>query len=168
MENIKAPLTLLMILSIYGCATTNTPKQYVIEFDSVPQGASLICGSKNFGYTPVQLYFDESIKENPSLDLTHCTANWASGAKVDYGVAPIANFPDGMRAIEERPAGPGYAQDAEFALKVKNMQAQQRQANAAQSQANSAQSQANTAIYNQYKVERPKTCVTNFNITTCF
>jgi len=40
-----------MILS--GCAS-----KYVVTYDSNPQGASLVCSGKNWGYTPKKLYYD--------------------------------------------------------------------------------------------------------------
>ena len=49
--------TLLVFLS--GCSN-----KYPITFDSMPQGASVVCNGTNWGYTPKTLYYTPSEKSN--------------------------------------------------------------------------------------------------------
>jgi len=149
-------ISLGMLLIGTGCASTSYP----ITLDSHPQGAMVICGGVNQGYTPVTRYFDKNklnaeIKANPNvvlnLDEWGCSANWVSGATAAYqGRWPIesmlSQFPNGAIVTVQRPSkAPGLQQDAEFALKVQQTQAQQAMAVAAQSQADAAWSQATAA-----------------------
>lgn len=111
-----------------GCAS-----QYAVTFDSYPQGATLICNGKNWGYTPKTLYYDKSVKKQETLNLSSCSANWVSGARKNYGTIPVQQYPKGVRQTQQRPNVPGYSQDAEFALKVEQMKIQKKQSEAAES-----------------------------------
>ena len=110
-----------------GCAT-----KYPVTFDSHPQGATLICNGTNWGYTPKTLYYDKEVKEERYLSLRSCSANWSSGARESYGQVAIQQFPDGVRQTLQRPNVPGFQQDAEFALKVQQLNVQKQQNQAAQ------------------------------------
>jgi hypothetical protein len=123
-----------------------------------PQGASLICSGKNWGYTPRKLYYDESIKKQSYINVSDCSANWSSGAQAYYP-QNLEVYPEGGTIITlPRPNVSGYAQDAEFALKVQNMLSQKSQAYAAQKQAQAADN-ANNKTTN---------CITNYGFTTCY
>lgn len=123
---------LSFIIEHVGCASNSN--QYAVNIDSSPQGASLICNGSNWGYTPRKLYYDEGVKNQATLNVSDCSANWVSGAKANYPRNLIV-FPEGgMIFTLKRPDVSGFSQDAEFELKVKNMQAQRRQVNAAQQQ----------------------------------
>lgn len=126
----------LAILIFLGLASTGCASKYPVTFDSYPQGATLVCNGTNWGYTPVTLYYEEEVKKEHYLSLQSCSANWASGAKEFYGQVPIQQFPNGVQQTLQRPDTPGFQQDAEFALKVQqlNVQKQQAQAQAAQQQ----------------------------------
>ena len=63
-----------------GCAS-----QYLVQFDSYPQGAALICNGNNWGYTPMSLYYNAEVKQLDTLDISDCSANWISGARKNYG-----------------------------------------------------------------------------------
>ena len=132
-----------------GCATT---KQYPLNFDSQPQGASLICNGQSMGYTPQVLYYDvEYSPESPNVLRinNHCQGVWSSGVSGSYPTQfPI--YPSGgTRYTLQRPNLPGYSQDAEFALKVRNLEANQRAAVAAQRSASAAEQQNFNKIMNQ-------------------
>ena len=141
-----------------------------------------MCGSNNLGYAPAIIYWDKEKMKNSNspVDFSECSANWVSGAKAKYeGKGPIREllvaFPDGVVVTANRPNVRGLQQDAEFALKVQTMQAAQRQAAAAESQARAAHDQASAALtqasaaVNQaLAVGRPKTCFTNYGMTTCY
>jgi len=129
-----------MILS--GCAS-----KYVVTYDSNPQGASLVCSGKNWGYTPKKLYYDESVKKQSTINVSDCGAYWISGAKKDYP-SNLKIFPEGGTIITvQRPNVSGYEKDAQFALQVQNMKYQQRQAQAAEANARANREAADDAYY---------------------
>ncbi len=115
-----------------GCSN-----KYEVTFDSNPRGATLICNGKNWGYTPKKLYYSEEVKNYSSLDVSSCSANWVSGYKATYPKDMLI-FPTGGTVITlDRPTyGEGYPMDAQFALQVEQMEAQQSQAAAMHRQAN--------------------------------
>lgn len=118
----------LGIFILSGCSS-----KYPVTFDSIPQGASLVCDGRNWGYTPITLYLDrEKLKGMNSIPV-NCSANWISGATSNYPASiPLDRFPNGVRATAQRPNVPGYEKDAQFALQVQNMRYQRRQAAAAE------------------------------------
>lgn len=120
------------IILFSGCSS-----KYEVTFDSNPRGATLICNGKNWGYTPVTLYYDEKVKEYLSLDVSSCSANWVSGYSANYP-KDMTIFPEGgtITTLNRPRYGEGYPIDAQFALQVEQMKAQQAQADAAQQQAN--------------------------------
>jgi len=118
---------LLFAFFTYGCASN-----YVVTYDSIPQGASLVCNGTNWGYTPTQLRYDASVRKQSTMRSDNCSANWISGARVSYPTE-LRVFPSaGTIVTVNRPRGDGYAQDAEFALRVQQMKTQQSVTEAAQ------------------------------------
>lgn len=118
---VAVALTLAVLTA--GCST-----KYQVKFDSTPQGASLVCNGTNWGYTPVTLYYDKSVKSQPYINASNCSAVWSSGVNAAYP-ADLRTFPSGATDINlPRPDAPGYAQDAEFALKVQQLNVQKQQA----------------------------------------
>jgi hypothetical protein len=121
-----------IILLLAGCASN----QYAVTYDSDPKGAQLYCNGINQGYTPVTLYYDINKERRKSgvLWVAPCTVKWVSGASVEPkdSAVPIdlVKFPDGVVTTIPRPNVDGYSQDAEFALKVLSLKANQRAANA--------------------------------------
>ena len=133
-------VALLFLIILNGCANS-----YPVTFDSYPQGATLIGNGTNYGYTPVTLYFDSSVKDKAALSISHFSANWASGARTNYGIIPVKHFPNGVTQTVQRPSVPGLAQDNDFALRVQHMRAAQQQAAAAHRQADAAEDLASAA-----------------------
>lgn len=128
MKNFKI-LFLLFTALITGCASN-----YGITYNSEPQGASLVCNGINKGYTSKTLYYklDKENKKNGSLRTQTCEARWVSGARKTYSNTwDLNKFPKGVMQTLQRPNVPGYSQDAEFALKVKQMKIQKEQSDAA-------------------------------------
>ena len=147
---------LLLISFLSGCASG-----YKITYNTEPRGASIICNGTNQGYSPVTLNYspDENQKKYGSMNTVPCTAIWSSGARKDYSNTwDLNKFPDGVMQTLQRPNTEGYSQDAEFALKVKQMQYQKRQAEAAEASAYEAERNNN----------KTTTCITNYGHTTCF
>lgn len=143
----------VITLSLVGCASG-----YAVTYDSYPQGAILVCNGTKRGYTPTTLYYGKEVKKQSYL-LSDCSANWVSGARKTYGTIPVDQYPDGVRETLHRPDVPGFQQDAEFSLKVKQMDYQRRQAQAAEQSAGAQLLQNNN---------RMRTCVTNYGVTNCF
>lgn len=118
-------LPLLLVLIINGCSS-----KYVVTFDSAPQGASLVCNGKNWGNTPLQLYYDESVKTQSTINVGDCSANWVSGARESYP-SYLTVYPSGGTIVKvERPRGDGYATDANYALQLRQTEATERAASA--------------------------------------
>ncbi|WP_419570864.1 hypothetical protein [Rheinheimera sp.] len=101
------------LLFLGGCSS-----QYAVTYDSYPQGATLVCNGTNWGYTPVTLYYDKSVKEKDYLNLGACSANWVSGVRKTYGIVPVSQYPEGVRQTLQRPDGPNANVDHSFALQV--------------------------------------------------
>ena len=150
----KATIVILAALLLVACSSN----KYVVTFDSNPPGAYLICGDKNWGYTPKKLYYDKSVKEHSTMNVSDCKAQWSSGASETYPNRINVYDSGGTNITLQRPNTADYQQDAEFALKVQQMQYQKRQAEAAESSAYEQQRQNN----------KTTTCYTNFGITTCY
>jgi hypothetical protein len=154
-------LTIIGFLS--GCASSG----YNITYNTEPSGASIICNGVNYGYSPVRLSYspDKDNKKNGSMNTTPCKAVWSSGASENFSDTwNLKKFPDGVMQTLPRPNVAGYAQDANFALQVQSMKAQQNQADAAQRQASTA---ARQAIEQQRQNNKPITCTTLYGVTTC-
>ncbi len=136
----KFILTLPVFFILVGCTPT-----YNVTLDSHPQGAELICKGRNMGYTPVTLELESKVKQEGSINLRGCSANWVSGAQEYYSYISIAQNPDSASQTVYRVRDEGYAQDAEFALKVQQSRYQKKQMEAAQQAAEAAQQAAEAA-----------------------
>lgn len=150
-KRLKLVTLVSFIAMMSGCAD----RQYMVRFNSEPPAASLICNGKNYGYTPVNLYYDKSVRKRKYLDVSSCSANWVSGAKANYP-SNLTIFRGGATTITlPRPDDiEGYTQDALFALEVKKTNYQYRQTVAAERQAAANEEQAK-----QLKKQNNKTTV---------
>ena len=153
-------LGLLLIYFLSGCASG-----YSITYNTEPIGATIICGGKNWGYSPVTLYYspDENdprwnyTKENGIFSTIPCGAMWSSGVSKGFSNTwDLKKWPDGVMQTLQRPSGEGYSQDAEFALKIQNMKSQRRAAEAAEDAAYAARRAARAAE------DKSVTCNPNF------
>lgn len=152
-------LPMFFALFMYGCAST----KYAITYNSEPPGAAVICNGINRGYTPTTLHYEtqDHNKSTGVMNPAPCRAQWSSGASTEYSRTFSMNeFPNGVMQTLQRPNVPGYQQDAEFALKVQQMNYQRRQAQAAEDAADAAR--------NANRQNNKTTCFTNFGITTCY
>lgn len=142
--------------------------KYMIQYDSEPKGASVICGGVNQGYAPVNLYYEilPHNTESGTINPLQCIAKWASGATALYGTSfSMVEFPNGVRTIAPRPNVEGHHIDAEFALKLEQMKYQKRQAEAAE---RSVWQQQQQNLLIEENNNKTTTCYTNFGITTCY
>jgi hypothetical protein len=123
----KALFLIFITILTAGCSSS-----YNITYDTDVDGAMLVCGGKNEGYTPKTLYYDVD-KENRkrgSFRTVECEARWSSGARKTFSNNwDLNRFPDGVRQTLTRPNVGSYQQDADFALRVQARKAQQEQAN---------------------------------------
>ena len=55
------------LLGVIGIFLSGCSSKYEVTFDSNPRGATLLCNGKNWGYTPMKLYYDEKVKEYSTL-----------------------------------------------------------------------------------------------------
>tara|TARA_B100000686_G_scaffold4311_1_gene4344 strand:- start:73 stop:564 length:492 start_codon:yes stop_codon:yes gene_type:complete len=156
---IKVVYAVVLFVSFFisgGCSN-----KYRLTFNTNPQGATLICDGKNWGYTPVQLYLPEEVRQKSYIDGNPCVAHWASGAKASYH-SQVAIYPSAAGTILnlDRPPGPGYEIDAEFNLKLQQMQYQKRSLEAAERAAAAAEDSA-------FQNSLPVSCFSYAGITTC-
>lgn len=136
---IKGIVLLLLVIVLSGCSSG-----YSITYNTEPTGASVVCNGTNYGYSPVTLNYtpDGNNKKSGILKTTTCTAIWSSGARKVFSDSWNLNeFPKRVMQTLQRPNVEGYSQDASFALQIKNMQYQKRQAEAAESSVYEAQRQ---------------------------
>jgi len=140
MKKILSLIAIGVSALLSGCASN----QYAVTFDTNPQGATLVCNGKNFGYTPVKLYYDKKNITSSTMNVSNCKATWVSGTSQSYPYNLNVYETGGTSIILPRPNVAGYSQDAEFALKVKNMKANQQSAAAQQSSNNSSYQNNNT------------------------
>lgn len=118
---LKFAFLISVMMFITGCASN----RYSVTFDTVPQGATLICAGQSYGYTPVTRYYSKDASNVNAINVGDCEAVWSSGAKSQYP-SDLAVFESGRTNFSlPRPDIPGYSQDAEFALKVKKLRVDQ-------------------------------------------
>lgn len=121
----KNIISILLVIVLSGCASG-----YSITYNTDPTGASVICNGTNHGYSPVTLNYapDENNKRTGTMRTVSCTAIWSSGVRKHFSNTWNLNeFPNGVMQTLQRPTGEGYAQDADFALRVQQMRNQQKQ-----------------------------------------
>lgn len=145
MYRFKICSALFVLAVISGCASN----QYPVTIDSSPKGAEVFCNGQSYGYAPVTRYFelDETTKKSGYLRTCQWGLKWVSGATASANnVYDLNKFPNGVVWTTPRPNVDGYSQDAEFALKVRTMQASEKAANAAQQNSSNAAYQNNNMI----------------------
>lgn len=128
----------LWLIIITGCSSFDADDYYPLTYDSSPQGASVICDGAVKGYTPLKLWHKINMRDtsNSSINLGNCIAKWASGATTRYDTNwDLQKYPKSGLHLAQRPDVEGYQVDAEFALKVKQLEYTKQQAAAARQQA---------------------------------
>ena len=118
----KLIFLILTSLLLVGCGG------YQVTYNTVPQGASLICKNSHRGYTPYKASFDldSETKDRGYFSTVPCYAQWSSGARKDFSQDfDLDKWPDGVMTTVHRPDGGDYSQDANFALDVQRMKNQE-------------------------------------------
>ncbi len=153
------------------------------EVKAVMEAIKIVDGELDIGeYTAsvsaeemqVAIRFVKEAKENTG---SKCTAYWSSGVSEKYPY-PIPFSYAGGRFLYtiQRPEGAGYTQDAEFALKVKELKQNQQTAelnaliaiSGVKAQQQAAQAQERSARAQERQNNKSTSCYTNFGITTCY
>ncbi|HIF59288.1 MAG TPA: hypothetical protein EYQ26_07300 [Rhodospirillales bacterium] len=118
-----------LMLTLIGCASN--PR---ITLHSNPQGASIYCQGELLGEAPqtrkVPIEHFKGALPRPG----DCAAVWVSGKKVYYQSQSITKDTRQISATAIRPRGEGYAQDAAYAMHLRQIE-QARQAAEQQAQA---------------------------------
>jgi hypothetical protein len=95
---------------------------YQMTYDSKPQGASVICSNKNYGYTPTTLEYKLPKQPFDYLKTNPCIAKWVSGAQTSYtDTINIKKFPNGVKQTLNRPLinfTLDYSKDIKFEKKL--------------------------------------------------
>lgn len=100
--------------------TVGCSSKYQVKLDSMPQGATVVCGGTRLGYTPLTIVRHKDAKNPSYIDAADCSARWSSGVSASYP-ARLKVSPDGPNAFTlHRPDAPGYEKDERFAQSVKN------------------------------------------------
>ncbi|WP_318387698.1 hypothetical protein [Enterobacter sp.] len=115
------------VILITGCASSG----YLVQYDSTPQSAMVICNGTQKGYTPLDLYYPKTIIDGSGdLYTQACQAVWTSGATENYRQhIDTTSFPNGIKLTLERPNTDGYATDASADYQKKMNDEQIRQQN---------------------------------------
>ncbi len=110
------------------------------------------------------------VKEIEEYNST-CTAYWSSGVSKKYPSVISYTYAGNGKIIHtlQRPEGEGYSQDAEFALKIKQLQQSQQTAELnALIAIRSAKAQERSARAQEYQNTKSTTCTTTLGITRCY
>lgn len=83
----------IMMLLISGCQSG-----YLIQYDSAPQSAMVMCGYEQKGYTPLNLYYPKESTKKGYINTVPCKAVWVSGVEAQYQtIVDTVQFPKGIR-----------------------------------------------------------------------
>lgn len=101
------------------CVTAGCSTKYQVKLDSTPQGAEVVCGKSNHGYTPLTIDFLEDPKEPSYIDASGCSAKWSSGASASYPAHLKVSSGTLTEVMLHRPNVPGYEKDERAAQQIK-------------------------------------------------
>lgn len=124
------------MITLTSCASV-----YPITYNSVPQGAVVVCGPKVVGTTPVTVYMDTAkhsalVRSMTTQDKENwrarpfCSAHWASGSTASFDDVPLdpRDYPNGTNYIVNYPGDANArAIDEARAMQTQQMQLRQQQ-----------------------------------------
>ena len=103
---------------MYGCQSA-----YIVQYDSAPQSAMVICGYEQKGFTPLQLNYSKEEAKKGYLRTIPCKASWVSGAEANFNSDfDTTQFPKGVRTFAQSPNTDG--RDIQFDYQRKQAQSQ--------------------------------------------
>lgn len=122
------------IIALTGCAS-----KYSTTYNSLPQGATVVCNNSIMGVTPLTLYGPEALQEKVSEAVRSippearknappvCFAHWASGVVAPYDtVFDHKDYPSGISLMVDYPGDTKHrAIDEARAMQIQTMQFQQ-------------------------------------------
>lgn len=93
-------LVLFVLASgLYGCQSSG----YLVQYDSTPQSAMVVCNGQQKGFTPLNLYYNLD-KGQRVLHTQPCEAHWIGGARVSFGqTINLDLYPKGVVATATNP-----------------------------------------------------------------
>lgn len=118
MTCIKVLLVLCFFLFLGACSSI------AVTYHSDPEGATVVCNGSVYGETPLTIHYKlRDVDTHLGILYTDpCYAQWLSGYRVSYTnrvhLPPIPVFGYQMA---KRPLGDGYAQDADYGLRVQTL-----------------------------------------------
>ncbi len=136
----------------------------IVDGELKPEEATVLTDAKTM---QVLIQLVKKIKAETSI----CTAYWSSGVSKKYPSSiPFIYAGNGTLIYTlQRPEGAGYTQDAEFALKIKQLQQSQQTAELnALIAIRSAEAQERSARAQEYQNTKSTTCTTTLGITRCY
>jgi hypothetical protein len=115
----KRTLALLMICfsaALLGACAATAPRNAMLTYQSVPDGAQIFEGDKSLGMVPVTRTYD-SDGTSGSITTPDVRAVWPSGAQTTYfTILPLGA--DRVATLERPADAPGLPQDLEHAKQV--------------------------------------------------
>lgn len=112
---------LALAFTLSACVTDN---YYEITYRTKPEGASIVCGGQDKGYSPVELTYElsEEIKSEGILRTRLCEAVWHSGVTREFSnTTDLSEFPNGVIRTLPRPSEKGYQQDVAFETRLQQI-----------------------------------------------
>jgi hypothetical protein len=121
-----AGLAMFMGLAgLAGCASGPVPKQVVLTYESLPEGAQIFEGGQLLGVAPVTRTFKNESNQ-ATVRTPEVTAVWPSGAKQTFFTVLPAGA-DNVATIERPKAAPGLQADLDHAQKFAGTKGQESQ-----------------------------------------
>ena len=89
---VKIIILLLAISFLSACGSSG----YAITYNTLPQGASVICNGKHEGYSPVKLYYEFDMEKRYGYS-EPCYTQWSNTGKKQYSTTwDLKKFPNGV------------------------------------------------------------------------
>lgn len=118
MNGVKTLFVLCFPLLLGACSSI------AVTYYSDPEGATVVCNGSVYGETPLTIRYalSDDDKRLGVLYTDSCYAQWLSGYRVSYSnrvhlpLIPVFGY-----QMAKRPLGDGYAQDADYGLRVQTL-----------------------------------------------
>lgn len=118
MNGFKSILILCFSLALGACSTI------AVTYQSDPEGATVVCNGHVFGEAPVTIRYKlrDVDKRLGILYTDPCYAQWVSGYRAPFNNrVALSVIPAFGSQMVQRPFGDGYAQDADYGLRVQTL-----------------------------------------------
>ncbi|HCA17254.1 MAG TPA: hypothetical protein DEO64_09005 [Alcaligenes faecalis] len=124
MRYVKSVLILCFSLVLSACSSI------AVTYHSDPEGATVVCNGSAYGETPLTINYKlrDVDKSLGILYTDPCYAQWVSGYRASFtNRVHLARFPVSGYQMVKRPLGGGYAQDADYGLRVQTLRQMRQQ-----------------------------------------